>query len=154
MVNPSQSSDFDETGIKGITTSRDLKLAHSEMIKRFSRLTTAYAERHPGKSLIITCVYRSPDEQNRLYQLGRNGNEIIDHSKIVTNINGVTRLSNHNKYPSRAVDVAVCNGGKVTYTEADYYPLGPLAKEFELVWGGNWVSFSDLPHLELPKDVV
>jgi len=151
---PSLSSDFDDEAIKGITTSRDYKLAHQELIKRFSRLTTAFSERFPGKTLLITCTYRSPEEQNRLYRLGRKGNEVVDSSKVVTKINGVTKLSNHNKYPARAIDVAVMNGGKITWNEADYYPLLALSKEFDLVSGGSWDGFLDWPHLELPKDVV
>jgi peptidoglycan L-alanyl-D-glutamate endopeptidase CwlK len=101
---------------------------------------------HPGLELIITATHRSPSEQQALYEQGR-----TKPGQIVTHLDGVTKLSNHNYSPSRALDFAVVIGGKITWNEAEYKKAGPYFVARGLVWGGNWVSFKDYPHIELPK---
>ena len=102
-----------------------------------------------GNDLILTCTQRSVEEQQKLYALGR-----TVPGQRVTNVDGVRKLSNHNFTPARAVDVAVVVHGKVSWSPADYAPLGELAKRYGLVWGGSWKSFRDYPNLELPAGVV
>lgn len=151
----SRPTDWSADDVPDVAVSRDYRHASQELIKRFSLIATEFSQLFPGKTLMVTTTYRSPKEQNRLYQLGRKGNEIIDHSKVVTNCNGITTLSDHNKFPSRALDVAVLNGGKITWTETEYYPIGPLSKKHGLEWGGFWTRAKpDYPHLYLPKDVA
>ena len=103
-----------------------------------------FREENPGHDLILTCVFRSTDEQATLYAKGRTAP-----GQIVTNVDGTTHKSNHNLAPSRAVDVAVVVLGKVSWHESDYAPLGPLAKRYGLSWGGDWKTLRDYPHLEL-----
>lgn len=143
--------DADESieALKGVALSRDIRTAHPELAKRFLELAASYKRMFPTRDLIITCAYRSPEEQQRLYKQGRFGNP----GPIVTNCDGRKNLSNHNKFPSRALDVAVTDGGKTVWDESCYYPLGVLAKECSLEWGGFWERFKDFPHFELPKDV-
>ena len=63
-------------------------------------------------------------------------------------------MSLHNHFPARAIDCAILEGGKCIWEpEVVFYPLGKLAKEVDLVWGGNWETFKDWPHVELPKNV-
>jgi peptidoglycan L-alanyl-D-glutamate endopeptidase CwlK len=85
------------------------------------------------------------EEQQRLYAKGRTAP-----GRKVTNVDGVRQMSNHNYLPARAVDVAVVVNGKVSWDPDDYMPLGPLAERYGLVWGGNWKTLRDYPHLELP----
>ena len=99
----------------------------------------------PARSLIITCTYRTPAEQKILYAQGR-----TTPGSIVTNIDGVTKLSNHNYYPSRALDFAVLIGGQISWATLNYQFMKDLARTHGLTWGGNWTTFKDYPHLELP----
>lgn len=136
--------------LKSIKVSRDLKLAHPELVKQLTEAIASYRRMFPNRDVIITCVYRSPEEQNRLYKQGRFGNP----GQILTNCDGFNKKSNHNKFPSRAVDVAITEGGKCIWDEAVFWPLGNLAKQCGLVWGGSWAGFQDTPHFELSKDVA
>lgn len=104
-------------------------------------------ERMTGNKLMLTCTYRSIEEQQRLYKQGR-----TTPGKIVTWVDGVKKQSNHNKFPARAFDVAVVKDGKITWDEKSYLPLGECANYYSLVWGGTW-KVKDLPHVELPKDL-
>lgn len=118
-----------------------LQLAYACLLADFRDMT--------GNDLLLTCTHRSVEEQQKLYAQGR-----TTVGQRVTNVDGVTQLSNHNYTPARAVDVAVVVHGKVSWSPADYAPLGELAKRYGLVWGGSWRSFKDYPHLELPADAV
>lgn len=87
---------------------------------------------------------RTYDEQNSLYQHGRNGNK----QPIVTNARG--GQSNHNFGIAWDIGVFDAHGN---YISQD----GPYKAFAELVlptmntieWGGNWVSFKDYPHYQL-----
>jgi peptidoglycan L-alanyl-D-glutamate endopeptidase CwlK len=125
--------------------SRDLLDAHPGLGYVYRDLEREFDATHAGRSLIVTCTYRSPQEQQALYRQGRSAP-----GPIVTQLDGVTHLSNHNHKPARALDVAVLVGGKVSWDPAEYAPLGPLALKYGLVWGGSWPHFKDYPHLELP----
>lgn len=117
----------------------------------------AYREAHRGQDLIVTCTHRSVEEQAALYQKGRvlqDGRWVVDDdpkTSIVTNIDGITKQSRHNSQPAEALDFAVVIGGKVSWDAREYHPVGVLAKARGLVWGGEWTSLRDFPHLELPS---
>lgn len=147
-MNPREATDFDDDKLPDVAVSREYKHGHKELIRRYIGVANDYSATHPGLSLIVTCVYRSPAEQGRLYKQGRFGNP----GPIVTNCNGTSKKSNHNHFPSRALDCAVVDGGKITWDEKYYWPLVALAKKHGLVSGGSWASIQDWPHLELPKD--
>lgn len=150
MVNPSHPSDFDVSLLNNVKSSRDFRLGHKILVDRTRELLEAYKRMFPYREVIVTCVYRSPEEQQRLYKKGRFGNP----GPIVTNCDGFTKMSKHNKFPARAVDCAITEGGKTIWDEAVFWPFGALARECNLVWGGDWESFKDYPHLELPEGVV
>ncbi len=124
---------------------------------KYLALRAEFQESSEGRSLVVTCTKRSPEEQMAAYKQGRafrDGTWIIeDASRIVTQLSGKPgSQSNHNLTPARALDVAVCIGGKVTWDHREYLPIGPLATKHGLVWGGNWTTLKDYPHLELPKE--
>lgn len=104
--------------------------------------------REQGKELHITCTWRSAARQRELYAQGRGSPGFI-----VTNIDGVSKRSRHNYYPSQAVDVAVDvdpgPGKTIVWDAKAYMPLEELCKRFGLIWGGSW-KFKDYPHIELP----
>lgn len=126
-------------------TSRSLADAHPFLAERYLLLAEDFAREQVPALLMVTCTFRSVDEQAVLYALGR-----TRPGKVVTNADGITRLSAHNYYPSRALDVAVLLDGRVAWREDLYAPLVPLAKRHGLISGGSWKTFKDWPHIEMP----
>lgn len=103
--------------------------------------------------MFVTDGVRTEEQQTRLYQQGRFGNP----GKIVTNLDGITRRSNHQVKPDgfgHAVDCAFQddpNTEKIeTYDPKQPWNIyGELGEHFGLTWGGRWKSPFDQPHLEL-----
>lgn len=139
---------------KPMNDSKDIKDAHPKIQEAWPKIQALYTQA-TGKSLFITCSYRTPQTQQKLYQQGR-----TTPGDIVTNVDGFNKVSQHNYYPSRAIDVCVNGAPKDTskilplWDEKYYYPLIGICNELGLVSGGSWKHFKDYPHIELPKDVV
>ena len=150
MARQSEPSDMDPDKIPNIDVSRDLKHASPELVKRLLRAMEKYKQQFPDRQIIVTATYRSPEAQKKLWLVGRNGNK----GSILTNCDGFIKKSRHNEYPSTAVDLAICIGGKVFYDETLMYPLGNMAKAEGLEWGGFWTKFSDPPHYQLPRNLI
>ena len=118
-------------------------------------ILAAYREAHPGHDLLLTCTARTAEEQWELYKKGRvlkDGAWIVDAdptTSTVTNVDGKTKRSKHNSQPSVALDFCVVIGGKVSWDPREYAPVGTLARAQGLVWGGEWQTLKDYPHLEL-----
>lgn len=94
--------------------------------------------------------HRTPQEQQELYAQGR-----TKPGQIVTHLDGITKLSKHNAYPSNAVDIYPYYGGKAQWgdLQAYHYLAGLIlgiakTKEIELEWGGFWKNFKDYPHFQ------
>ena len=89
------------------------------------------------------CV-RSVAEQDALYAQGR-----TKPGGIVTNAKGSTYHSMHQW--GVAFDF-YRNDGKGAYNEANgfFKEVGALSKTLGLEWGGDWKSFQDQPHIQLP----
>lgn len=129
-----------------VAVSRDYKHCSPALIKRFINVATDFAQLYPGKTLLVTTTYRSPAEQNRLFQVGRTAP-----GQIATMLDGKNKKSRHNTFPSTALDFCVLIGGKVSFEERELYPVGELAKKYGLEWGGFWTRFPDYCHLQLWK---
>ncbi len=134
--------------------SRDIKDCHPYLQEKWPLVLDLY-QRITGKSLVITCTYRTPQTQQKLYQQGR-----TTPGDIVTQIDGFNKASNHNKYPARALDVCV-NGAapgemKVAplWDEYLYFPLIGICNSVGLISGGSWKHFKDWPHIELPSEMA
>ncbi len=91
----------------------------------------------------VLCGHRGEKEQNEAFASG--------HSKLKY------PQSRHNKVPSEAAD---CAPYPVSWEPKDecrfYFIAGVIlaaAKHLgkEIVWGGSWQSFRDLPHFEIKK---
>ncbi len=86
---------------------------------------------------------RTYQEQDALYQHGRNGNI----QPIITNARG--GQSNHNF--GIAWDIGVFQNGNYVGNDSPYISFAaivlPLMNTIE--WGGNWISFKDYPHYQL-----
>lgn len=134
--------------------SKDIKDCHATLQEKWPQILALY-KKITGKSLVITCTYRSPEVQNKLYQQGR-----TTEGDIVTQIDGITKKSNHNFYPARAFDVCVNaappDALKVApiWDEPMYYPLIGICDSLGLVSGGSWKHFKDFPHIELLNESV
>ncbi len=109
-------------------------------------IQAAYTAAHPGHQALLTCVYRSPEEQAALYGKGRTAPGLI-----VTHCDGVTSRSKHNTLPAQALDFCIVISGKVSWDSAEYAPVGMLAEARGLTWGGSWTHFVDAPHIEVKE---
>lgn len=94
--------------------------------------------RNNGFALRVTSGYRTPQEQQTLYNKGR-----TTPGPIVTNARGLPVCqSNHCK--GIAFDIVDRNTGY----NINWNKLVPLAKSCGLSWGGDWTGFVDKPHFE------
>lgn len=138
--------------------STDINDACKLIQDKWDEIRNEFFKRSPGKYLVLTTVYRSPEEQFKLFKEGREqtsaGDWVVkDKSQVVTNVDGFKIIGAHNYHPSHAIDVAVVDNssGKVLWEEACYYPLVDIASSVGLVSGGTWKSLKDWPHLEVPN---
>ena len=114
--------------------------ANAELGKRF------------GASVILTCTYRSNDEQAKLYAIGRG----IAGRKVT---NAKPGQSKHNSVDSKgkpaaeAFDIAILVGGKLNWDLAHpvWEAAGRIGEDLGLEWAGRWERFREGPHFQLPK---
>jgi hypothetical protein len=111
-----------------------------------------YSATHmPGYRWMVTEGHRSVKRQQWLYAQGR-----TRRGSIVTQRDGVKTRSNHQS--SLSVDFAASqrkpNGNWVVdygIEQRHWNYLGHLARKHGLVWGGDWKTFVDRPHVEWPE---
>lgn len=131
---------------------RDARYLHPYIALRISNILQAVSAKLPrGFSCKVTSVFRTPEDQFRLYKQGRtfrNGSWIKT-GNVVTNIDGIVKKSRHNWLPATATDISIFKG-KAYVTDAKYYSAVREGTGFGLDWGGNWKSLKDYPHLEIP----
>ena len=94
-----------------------------------------------GHPMMCTDGYRTWAEQNALYAQGR-----VKPGRIVTNARGGE--SNHN-YACAADCTFVVNGKPTWEGNLPWDLYGKTAKKYGFVWGGDWKSFPDRPHIEM-----
>ena len=92
--------------------------------------------------LSIACGHRTEEEQNEAFEKGKSRAKFGQ--------------SKHNTFPSKAIDIWPC---PVNWDEKDrrwqemalnaMWCAGKLG--FEIVWGGSFNSFKDLPHFEVKE---
>lgn len=97
---------------------------------------------NPDTTLRITQGLRTFDEQQALYNQGRNGNP----GKIVTNASAGQSYHNY----GLAIDLVELDGAKneIADWKFDMGTLKPIADKYGIVWGGNFKSIKDKPHFE------
>lgn len=124
--------------------SRDIKDCSQILQEFFPKLKGWYEKKFPGRTLFLTCTYRSTEEQQAIFAQNKPGH-------ILTRCDGLKKLSNHNYKPSHAFDVAISDKDMVQWRDDFYTPLGcsikDLGYEGKIRWGG-WFSFRDYPHFE------
>ena len=100
-----------------------------------------------GITLVITEGYRSPARQDALYAQGR-----TTPGRIVTN----ARAGQSAHQSGLAMDVYPARKGKPNFeaTPSEMRStVGDFGKANGFIWGGDWHSIKDYPHLELPRDI-
>lgn len=98
--------------------------------------------------------YRTPAEQFELFKQGRtltNGVWKVT-GKTVTNLDGKTKMSNHNSNPSKAIDIAPY---PIDWNNIQrFLDMAKVVKEaaktvgVEITYGGDW-KMKDYPHFEV-----
>lgn len=142
-----------------LVASRVEKLAgvHPRLVEVVKRI--CYAMNELGFHVVVTDGVRTTAQQQALYAKGRTAP-----GAMVTNADGVDRRSNHQPHTDglgHAVDIAFMQdtGTPLVLTDdtptwdTRRYPfdlLGAMARSQGCVWGGDWKSIHDLPHIELP----
>jgi peptidoglycan LD-endopeptidase CwlK len=123
---------------------------HNEkMLKGLTPETRAAAEKFlkaasdSGIEIWVNSGYRSIEDQDKLYAQGR-----TTPGKIVTKAKG--GQSNHNF--GRAIDIVQADKkGNLLWGTTDWLKMGRMGNQAGFDWGGDWTTFTDLPHLEVPK---
>ena len=94
----------------------------------------------------VLCGYRGEKEQNEAFNTG--------HSKLQF------PKSKHNIMPAEAVD---CAPFPISWAKDMEYRFKEMAdvillvadnKKINLVWGGNWINFKDMPHFQLVNNGI
>lgn len=136
--------------------SNDLSDACRTIRDKWEEITNEFFKREPGKYLLVTEVYRSPERQFELYKKGRKqlptGEWVVaNKDEVVTNVDGYKNIGAHNYHPARAIDVAVVDNqtGKTIWEESHYKCLVEIANGVGLESGGSWRSLKDWPHLQV-----
>lgn len=89
-----------------------------------------------GLEFLVTCTYRSQQEQDALYTQGR-----LHPGKIVT----WTKHSKHAEH--KAFDIAMMENGKISWEDKNYQKAGKIGESVGLIWGGEWHP-PDLAHFQ------
>jgi peptidoglycan L-alanyl-D-glutamate endopeptidase CwlK len=93
--------------------------------------------REEGQDFVLTCTYRSQEEQNELFEIGRTKTG-----------KKVTWIKNSKHTERKAFDIAILKNGKISWLESDYLKAGEIGTSIGLEWGGLWTK-KDLPHFQL-----
>lgn len=109
-----------------------------------------------GHPMVVISGVRTEEEQQRLYAQGRTAP-----GAIVTNLDGITKRSNHQVRKSsgfgHAVDCAFLDDPDTPHNETwdekkPWELYGVCAETLGLAWGGRWKKPVDKPHIELRSE--
>lgn len=119
--------------------------------------------REMGIPVAVVEVYRSPERQKMLYAQGRSDDHLRAKGFTAQEIAEARQAGHTAEKPivtkkltagmhaqGRAMDVAFVVNGSRTYDVPDSWweAYGRIAKKYGLVWGGDWKTFPDRPHVE------
>lgn len=104
-----------------------------------------HACRIAGIDILVTCTYRCPADQNKLYAQGRTAP-----GRVVTNARAGESLHQYRV----ALDVVPLRNGKPVWNttgmdgEMLWQRLGELGEQAGLEWAGRWKKFREFPHFQ------
>lgn len=92
--------------------------------------------------LSIACGYRTEEEQNEAFEEGKSRAKFGQ--------------SKHNTFPSKAIDIWPCpvnwDSKDIRWQEMALNAMWCSGKlGFEIVWGGSFKNFKDMPHFEIKE---
>lgn len=133
---------------------RDPVYLHPILYNGLQRAINAIVEKLPeGHAARLVSGHRTPADQFELFKIGREfrDGKWVKVGKVVTNIDGFTKLSQHNYLPCQAIDIGLFNAqGKYLEDSPLYKHVKRGAAVLGLDWGGDWEKFVDQPHIEIP----
>ena len=97
--------------------------------------------KNEGIDLIVTCTYRSPEEQDVLYAQGRTTpGPIVTYAKAGQSLH---------QYRLAYDCVPVVNGKALWDASSPIWAkVGALGKAQDLEWGNDWAKFKECPHFQ------
>lgn len=104
----------------------------SDLVPRVRELTLKWIDACKAEKIdvLVYCTYRSPEEQNELYAIGR-----TKPGKIVTNARAGDSFHQYRV----AFDFVPLVGGKPAWGDKTLYTkAGSLAESFGFEWAGRW----------------
>ena len=130
-------------------SSRKLTDLHPQMQPMVTRFLAN--ARAAGIDLLVTCTYRSNEEQAALYAIGR-----TKPGRIVTNARPGRSTHNNTlngKPAALAVDVVPLRDGKPVWSASDpvWKRVGEIGEKVGLEWAGRWTTFREFPHFQHPQ---
>ena len=130
-------------------SSRKLTDLHPQMQSMVTRFLAN--ARAAGIDLLVTCTYRSNEEQAALYAIGR-----TKPGRIVTNAKPGRSTHNNTlngKPAALAVDVVPLRDGKPVWSASDpvWKRVGEIGEKVGLEWAGRWTTFREFPHFQHPQ---
>lgn len=137
--------------------SRILRDAHPKLQNAYKIAKGLFEHYNSNLEVILTCTYRSVDEQTKLYNQPFDGIDndkdglIDERDEKVTNAKA--GQSKHNAYPSLAIDIAFKNretgelDWNLTHFKTFYDYIKAVDKDIK--WGGLFKNFHDAPHFEI-----
>ncbi len=141
--------------------SKDLADCDAKLIAAYPLVVAAFSKAHPDLWMRCDYTWRSNVFQFELFKKGRKLDPVsglwvvADEKLVVTKIDGVSKPSNHNFYPSRALDFIIFRGKIPLWsTKADpvaqalYAEVGRLFESHGIVSGAFW-KWPDPGHVEL-----
>jgi peptidoglycan L-alanyl-D-glutamate endopeptidase CwlK len=141
--------------------SRDLnELSGPVLAKASAMLDTCKAA---GLDILITCTYRSNEEQAALYIQGRAPLAVVNDTRGKVGLAPITDEENGRKVTNarlgqslhalrRAVDVVPIIAGKPVWNSEHpaWQTIGKIGRSCGLEWGGDWPHFREYPHFQDP----
>lgn len=120
------------------TSEARLRGVHPDLVRVVRRCARDWKDKETG--FIVTQGLRTMEEQRLLYK------------------KGASRTLKSRHLTGHAVDLACSIKGQVRWDWPLYVKLSKAmkaaakAEKISIVWGGDWVSFRDGPHYELPRN--
>jgi peptidoglycan L-alanyl-D-glutamate endopeptidase CwlK len=132
LFNPYPRDDFESR-----PSSNDLSSLHpyvASLARRFLELTKEH-----NLDVRITTAFRSWDEEDRLFALGR-----TVPGQVVTNARGGDSYHNW----GLAFDAVPYEGGEISTDQQKFLQMGHLGQQVGLQWGGTFKALVDYPHFQ------
>lgn len=117
---------------------RDLSRLYPDIKTRISKVLVDMKQHY--KEMFVTEGFRSFERQNYLYAHGRT----LEDTKIITNAKPGESFHNY----GLAIDLAF-KDIEPWSAQHPWDDFGRIAKSHGFLWGGNFTSFKDRPHIQL-----